>query len=63
MLVAEFKAFYNDVLYRQDIYDIKWTYLKTMLEVRYYDDTGLVQIRWQIMSGFVLEDTKKVIVS
>lgn len=63
MLVAEFKAFYNDVLYRQDIYDIKWTYLKTMLEVRYYDDTGLVQIRWQIVSGFVLEDTKKVIVS
>lgn len=63
MLVAEFKAFYNDVLYRQDIYDIKWTYLKTMLEVRYYEDTGLVQIRWQIMSGFVLEDTKKVIVS
>ncbi|KQB80223.1 hypothetical protein [Leuconostoc lactis] len=63
MLVAEFKAFYNDVLYRQDIYDIKWTYLKTMLEVRYYNDAGLVQIRWQIVSGFVLEDTKKVIVS
>ena len=62
MLVAEFKAVYNAYLYDLNITDIKWTYLKTTLELRYFDENGLIQIRWRIKNGFVLEDTKKVIV-
>ncbi|ETI98407.1 MAG: hypothetical protein Q611_LSC00359G0008 [Leuconostoc sp. DORA_2] len=62
MLVAEFKAVYNAYLYDLNVTDIKWTYLKTTLELRYFDENGLIQIRWRIKNGFVLEDTKKVIV-
>ncbi|ACA83638.1 MULTISPECIES: hypothetical protein [Leuconostoc] len=62
MLVAEFKAIYNAYLYDLNVTDIKWTYLKTTLELRYFDENGLIQIRWRIKNGFVLEDTKKVIV-
>lgn len=62
MLVAEFKAIYNAYLYDLNVTDIKWTYLKTTLELRYFDANGLIQIRWRIKNGFVLEDTKKVIV-
>ena len=62
MLVAEFKAVYNAYLYDLNVTDIKWTYLKTTLELRYFDKNGLIQIRWRIKNGFVLEDTKKVIV-
>lgn len=62
MLVAEFKAIYNAYLYDINVTDIKWTYLKTTLELRYFDENGLIQIRWRIKNGFVLEDTKKVIV-
>lgn len=62
MLVAEFKAIYNAYLYDLNVTDIKWTYLKTTLELRYFDENGLIQIRWHIKNGFVLEDTKKVIV-
>lgn len=62
MLVAEFKAIYNAYLYDLNVTDIKWTYLKTTLELRYFDVNGLIQIRWRIKNGFVLEDTKKVIV-
>lgn len=61
MLVAEFKAIYNAYLYDLNVTDIKWTYLKTTLELRYFDANGLIQIRWRIKNGFVLEDTKKVI--
>lgn len=59
MLVAEFKAIYNAYLYDLNVTDIKWTYLKTTLELRYFDENGLIQIRWRIKNGFVLEDTKK----
>ena len=59
MLVAEFKAIYNAYLYDLNITDIKWTYLKTTLELRYFDENGLIQIRWRIKNDFVLEDTKK----
>lgn len=59
MLVAEFKAVYNAYLYDLNVTDIKWTYLKTTLELRYFDENGLIQIRWRIKNGFVLEDTKK----
>ncbi|MCT4409988.1 hypothetical protein EFT44_00030 [Leuconostoc falkenbergense] len=62
MLVAEFKAIYNAYLYDLNVTDIKWTYLKTTLELRYFDENGLIQIRWRIKNDFVLEDTKKVIV-
>ena len=62
MLGAEFKAIYNAYLYDLNVTDIKWTYLKTTLELRYFDENGLIQIRWRIKNGFVLEDTKKVIV-
>ena len=62
MLVAEFKAIYNAYLYDLNVTDIKWTYLKTTLELRYFDSNGLIQIRWRTKNGFVLEDTKKVIV-
>ena len=62
MLVAEFKAIYNAYLYDLNVTDIKWTYFKTTLELRYFDENGLIQIRWRIKNGFVLEDTKKVIV-
>ena len=62
MLVAEFKAVYNAYLYDLNVTDMKWTYLKTTLELRYFDENGLIQIRWRIKNGFVLEDTKKVIV-
>ena len=62
MLVAEFKAIYNAYLYDLNVTDIKWTYLKTTLELRYFDENGLIQIRWRIKNGFVLEDTKKGIV-
>lgn len=62
MLVAEFKAIYNAYLYDLNVTDIKWTYLKTTLELRYFDENGLIQIRWRIKNGFVLEATKKVIV-
>jgi hypothetical protein len=62
VLVAEFKAVYNAYLYDLNVTDIKWTYLKTTLELRYFDENGLIQIRWRIKNGFVLEDTKKVIV-
>ena len=62
MLVAEFKAIYNAYLYDLNVTDIKWTYLKTTLELRYFDSNGLIQIRWRIKNDFVLEDTKKVIV-
>ena len=62
MLVAEFKAIYNAYLYDLNVTDIKWTYLKTTLELRYFDENGLIQIRWRIKNGFVLEDTKRVIV-
>lgn len=62
MLVAEFKAIYNAYLYDLNVTDIKWTYLKTTLGLRYFDENGLIQIRWRIKNGFVLEDTKKVIV-
>ncbi|GDZ83438.1 hypothetical protein LCIT_06800 [Leuconostoc citreum] len=62
MLVVEFKAIYNAYLYDLNVTDIKWTYLKTTLELRYFDVNGLIQIRWRIKNGFVLEDTKKVIV-
>jgi hypothetical protein len=62
VLVAEFKAIYNAYLYDLNVTDIKWTYLKTTLELRYFDENGLIQIRWRIKNGFVLEDTKKVIV-
>lgn len=62
MVVAEFKAIYNAYLYDLNVTDIKWTYLKTTLELRYFDENGLIQIRWRIKNGFVLEDTKKVIV-
>ena len=62
MLVAEFKAIYNAYLYDLNVTDIKWMYLKTTLELRYFDSNGLIQIRWRIKNGFVLEDTKKVIV-
>ena len=59
MLVAEFKAIYNAYLYDLNVTDIKWTYLKTTLELRYFDENGLIQIRWRIKNVFVLEDTKK----
>lgn len=59
MLVAEFKAIYNAYLYDLNVTDIKWTYLKTTLELRYFDENGLIQIRWRIKNDFVLEDTKK----
>lgn len=62
MLVAEFRAIYNAYLYDLNVTDVKWTYLKTTLELRYFDENGLIQIRWRIKNGFVLEDTKKVIV-
>ena len=62
MLVAEFKAIYNAYLYNLNVTDIKCTYLKTTLELRYFDENGLIQIRWRIKNDFVLEDTKKVIV-
>ncbi|MFH0350160.1 hypothetical protein ACG92U_11440 [Leuconostoc citreum] len=59
MLVAEFRAIYNAYLYDLNVTDVKWTYLKTTLELRYFDENGLIQIRWRIKNGFVLEDTKK----
>ncbi|MGR8809897.1 hypothetical protein [Leuconostoc citreum] len=61
MLVAEFKAYYNAYLYELNVTDIKWTYLKTVLELRYTDNYDIVQIRWRVSYGFVVQSSKKII--
>ncbi|WP_349535512.1 hypothetical protein [Leuconostoc citreum] len=61
MLVAEFKAYYNAYLYELNVTDIKWTYLKTVLELRYTDHYDIVQIRWRVSYGFVVQSSKKII--